>query len=167
MSIIDPVILSQLQLLAKSMAATLAALDTSVTGVKTDVGTVSGKVTTVDTKVGNVSGQVTTVNNAVAALQGTANTINATVSAINNNAATKGPKSVQRFEAQISNTQTTIDVSIAAVNVAKAELRIVGSFSSYPGDMPRVSLLNATTVRMKRLNIDGAAIAQVEVTDWN
>lgn len=160
MSVFDPVILSQLQLLAKSMADTTAAISAAIANVDGDVAVVAWQVTGVGT-------QVNAVGTALAALQGTANTINATVSAINNNAATKGPKSVQRFEVQISDTQTTIDVSIAAVNVAKAELRIVGSFSSSPGDMPRVSLLNATTVRMKRIHIGGAAVAQVEVTDWN
>ena len=151
MSILDPVILSQLQLLAKSMAETLAALGTSVTGVKTDVGTVSG--------------QVNAVSNALATLQATANTINNTANVIN--AKNTGIKSVQRGVITYKGTSSAA-VTISAVNVAKSELRFLGGSNNgaWPGG--RIELTNATTVSIvSTINLSAPAMVGWELTEWN
>ena len=151
MSILDPVILSQLQLLAKSMAETLAALGTSVTGVKTDVGTVSG--------------QVNAVSNALATLQATANTINNTANVIN--AKNTGIKSVQRGVLVLNDPQDTGTVAITAVNPAKSELRFLGC-TPYVNPMA-ISLEGGTAIRGKRVygTQHGSTTGHWELTEWN
>lgn len=160
MSVFDPVILSQLQLLAKSMADTTAAISAAIANVDGDVAVVAGQVTGVGT-------QVTTVGTAVAALQGTANTINATVNTINNSAGTKGIKSVQRGVLVLTEPNATGTVAITAVNPAKSELRFLGSFGS--GNPMALSLEGGSAIRGTRQHGSGfgASTANWELTEWN
>lgn len=153
MSVFDPVILSQLQLLAKSTADAAAALSAAVANVEGDVATVGGA--------------VGTVGGAVVALQGTANAINSTVNTIN--AKSTGIKSVQRGTIAITTTGSSWSATISAVNTAKAELRpLGGGFVSGVGYIaPILVLTNSTTVTATTPGSSGNAMTVGwEITEY-
>lgn len=165
MSVFDPVILSQLQLLAKAMADTTAAISAAIANVDGDVAVVGTQVTTVDNKVVTVSGQVNAVSNALATLQATANTINNTANVIN--AKNTGIKSVQRGVLVLNVPQATGTVAITAVNPAKSELRFLGS-TPYMNPMA-ISLEGGTAIRGARAYATeyGSTTGYWELTEWN
>ena len=172
MSVFDPVILSQLQLLAKAMADTTAAISAAIANVDGDVAVVGGQVTgvgtqvtTVDNKVVTVSGQVNAVSNALATLQATANTINNTANVIN--AKNTGIKSVQRGVLVLNDPQATGTVAITAVNPAKSELRFLGC-TPYVNPMA-ISLEGGTAIRGTRAYATqyGSTTGHWELTEWN
>lgn len=78
-----------------------------------------------------------------------------------------GIKSVQRGTLTTGAAFGITDVTISAVNVNRAEVRLLGG-SSNNGSTPlqgRLSLLNSTTLRMTTSNV--LETYSWEVTEWN
>ena len=86
---------------------------------------------------------------------------------------TKGIKSVQRFKVPWVGGQTSVSVTIAAVNVSKTEARLNGftvGTSSMTDTFPTVELTSPTTVLISRQLYTASGTAgtvSVEVVEWN
>lgn len=85
-------------------------------------------------------------------------------------APTIAPKSVQRGQGLIANNSSTANITITAVNTAKAEVRVLGAVcvaGTLNDNLPRLALTSSTNVQAVRVGTSGACDFNWEVTEWN
>lgn len=76
-------------------------------------------------------------------------------------------KSIQRGESLIfTGGQTSLNVTIAAVDVNKTMVNIVGGSANELGNLPRAKLLNSTTLQIVRQTNSGTCAATWEVIEF-
>lgn len=79
-----------------------------------------------------------------------------------------GIKSIQRGVISISSSNLTATVTVSAVNMSKAELRILGGKVTDIGQMPMAVLDSSTTITASRGGTGGGFTSTVswELTEW-